>query len=81
MSKSSQDFWGVIKFFGPLAALQVAAFVVPAFVFKDNYSLLASFQISGVLAITALAAGTGYKAGKRDALNAEPKIADAKSDS
>ncbi len=67
MSKSSQDFWGVIKFFGPLAALQFVAFTVPALFFRDNYSLLAAFQFSCVLAITALAAGTGYKAGKRDA--------------
>lgn len=80
MSRSSQDFWGVIKFFGPLAALQVAVFVIPAVIFKDNNSLVAAFQIPGVLAITALAAGTGYKAGKRDASN-EPKKEDAESKS
>lgn len=79
MSKSSQDFRGVIKFFGPLAALQLVVFVVPALFLKDNYSLLAAFQFSGVLAITALAAGTGYKAGKRGALN-EPRKEDAKSE-
>lgn len=80
MSKSSQDFWGVIKFFGPLAALQVAAFVVPALIFKGNNSLVVAFQLSFVLAITQLAASAGYKAGKRDALN-EPKKEETKSDS
>ena len=80
MSKSSQEFWGIIKNFGPLAALQVVVFVVPAIIFRDNHPWVAASQISGVLAITALAAGTGYKAGKRDALS-EPKKADTKSDS
>ena len=80
MSKSSQEFWSIIKSFGPLAALQVAVFVVPALIFRDNHGLVAVGQISGVIAITALASGTGYNAGKRDALN-ESKKDDAKSDS
>ncbi|MHC4880568.1 MAG: hypothetical protein ACYTGL_29305 [Planctomycetota bacterium] len=65
MSSPAQEFWGVLKFFGPLAVLQVVAFTVSAFVAPGNYGVLFSANLTVVL----IAAGAGYSRGKRDALS------------
>lgn len=65
MPSPAQDFWGVVKSFGPLAVLQVVAFTVAAFVAPKNYGVM----FSANLTVTLIANGAGYSRGKRDALN------------
>ena len=72
MSTPAQEFWGIIKWFGPLAALQVIAFVCAVAVAPDNYGV----QIVSQLTVTMIAAGAGYNAGKREGSRAEKQGGD-----
>ena len=72
MSTPAQEFWGVIKWFGPLAALQVIAFVCAVAAAPENYGV----QVVSQLTVTMIAARAGYTAGKREASRPATKAGD-----
>ena len=69
MATRSEEFWGIVKSFGPLAALHVLVYAGSAAVFQDNRTWTAVAQLTGALMVTALGGGLGYRAGKRDGLS------------
>lgn len=64
MSAAMRDFRNVIRFFGPLAGIQVLAFVAAALLIPDNPALLFVSQLT----VTMIAAGAGFRAGRRNGL-------------
>jgi len=72
MSTPAQESWGIIKWFGPLAALQVIAFVCAVAVVPKNYGV----QVISQLTVTMIAAGAGYNAGKREGTRAKKQAGD-----
>ena len=58
-----QDFWNVIKFFGPLAVIQVSAYVAAVMLVPGNHGVLFVSQLT----VTLIASSAGFNAGKRAA--------------